>query len=82
MGLSFYTIEAEQIRLARETTERAGGRLSYRNRAGKQYVTVVRPDGWDSRRVKDLLREFFPAMQTTSSGYLDTTYRINPETQV
>lgn len=82
MGQHFYLVEDEQIRLARETTVRAGGRLSYRNREGKQYVTVVRPANWSSLKVKELLREFFPEMQTTSSGYLDTTYRINPEKQI
>ncbi len=80
MPVHFYLVDDATIRLVRKIIEQAGGRLSYRNRQGKQYVEIVRPTGLSGVDVSKLIVEHFPNMYLTSSGFTVTTYRINPET--
>ena len=81
-------VDQTAIQLARETIEQAGGKLTYRNRDGKQYVTIKSPllenvhissKYWSLGTVMTILKEHLPNMQITSGGFGEFTFRINPD---
>jgi len=64
-------------------------KISYRNRNGKEYITVTQPwivtkDQWGITRTPSyqdfnkIIRTAFPVCQSTSGSSTQMTFRINP----
>ena len=70
----------------RSEADRQGLKAMFRNRDGKQYLTlkVVRnadldySPRWHEYRYK-LVHQFFPDARCTSGGFLESTYRLNKD---